>query len=47
MKYSGFTFVKNTISNSQKPREPRLWRVIDTFFLLTYAGLAVSNVLLQ
>ena len=31
----------------QKSREPSFWKVMDSFVLVTYAGLAVSRTLLQ
>ena len=31
----------------QKSREPSVWEVMDSFFLLTYASLAASRTLLQ
>ena len=45
-RYSRFTFVENTISNSPKVVEPSFSEVIDTFDLLASVSLAGSGTLL-
>ena len=45
-RYSGFTFVENTISNSPNAKKPSFWEVIVSFVSLAYSRLAVSKTLL-
>ena len=46
-RYSRFTFIENTISNSPEVTRASLWEVMDSFVLLAYTSLAASRTLLQ